>query len=343
MIVIHIKNTMGLGGAETMLTDILNIQVNYVKVFLIIMSNRISEELIERIDKRVSIIYLNGKPNSKNPILFFKLNYQILKIQADVIHIHEQFMLKRIMPFVSKKIVSTVHNVNLYTPFWKRVSHLFAISKTVLNDISSHGYKNVTLAYNGIDSSIIRKKTTYKQTGDKISMICVGRFINTQKGQDLLIKAIYNLVNKKHISNIHLTLLGYGKSEDLYRKLISDLKLEQYIEIIHKERSFVYEHLRDYDLAIQPSIFEGFGLTVAEAIVAGLPVLVSNIDGPMEIIDNGKYGYYFESQNIDSLTDSLSDIILNYSNSLEKVKPAMMFVENHFSIESSVLVYLSNY
>lgn len=57
-----------------------------------------------------------------------------------------------------------------------------------------------------------------------------------------------------------------------------------------KEQAWIYENLCRYDLFIQPSRYEGFGLTVAEAISAKVPVLVSNIEGPLEIIDGGRLG-----------------------------------------------------
>lgn len=56
---------------------------------------------------------------------------------------------------------------------------------------------------------------------------------------------------------------------------------------IKKNQEWIYHNLCNFDLFIQPSRFEGFGLTVAEAIAAKVTVLVSNIQGPMEIIDDG--------------------------------------------------------
>lgn len=343
MNVLHIKTTMGIGGAETMVTDVLNVQVDYAEVTLLIIYEDFSKELVERIDKRVNVLTLNGKSYSRSPILFMKLNYILWRLQPDVVHIHEVYILKRLLPFIVNKMVATIHNVNLYTPFWFRLNHIFAISQTVYNDILSHGYKNTSLVYNGIDCNLIYKKQNYKKNGELISMVCIGRFIAPQKGQHLLIEALNILINGRKMKNIHLTLIGYGKSEDYYRSLISQYNLNDYISIEKHERSYIYENLRFFDLAIQPSIFEGFGLTVVEAMAAGVPVLVSNIDGPMEIIDNGSYGYFFKSQDVNSLAEKLYEIISDYSTYCNIAHTAMIHVKEHFSVETTAKAYLREY
>ena len=55
-----------------------------------------------------------------------------------------------------------------------------------------------------------------------------------------------------------------------------------------KSREYVYENLCQYDLYVQPSIFEGFGLTLAEAIAAEVPVITSDLEGPVEVIAGGQ-------------------------------------------------------
>ena len=79
--------------------------------------------------------------------------------------------------------------------------------------------------------------------------------------------------------------------------MVQNLHLEN--EVVFeglKDQSWVYQNLCNYDLFIQPSRYEGFGLTVAEAIAAKVPVLVSNIEGPLEIIDGGRLGMSFENK-----------------------------------------------
>jgi len=54
-----------------------------------------------------------------------------------------------------------------------------------------------------------------------------------------------------------------------------------------------------------PSVEDGFGLVVPEAMSFGLPVLVSDAVGALEIVANGENGFVFESRNIDQLCEKI--------------------------------------
>ena len=55
--------------------------------------------------------------------------------------------------------------------------------------------------------------------------------------------------------------------------------------------------------------YEGFGLTVAEAMAANLPVLISDEGGSYEIIGKGKYGYAFKMEDMDGCAKQIEYII----------------------------------
>ena len=102
------------------------------------------------------------------------------------------------------------------------------------------------------------------------------------------------------------------------------------------------KHLKDYDLLVQPSIYEGFGLTVAEAMAAQLPVLVSDIEGPMEIIDQGKYGLFFKANDQESLANALSGI-LERGFDEHLVEDAMHYVKSKYDVSVTAEKYVNQY
>ena len=112
-----------------------------------------------------------------------------------------------------------------------------------------------------------------------------------------------------------------------------------------KDRNYIYKHIKDYDLLLQPSLYEGFGLTVVEAMAAKVPVLVSNIEGPMEVIENGKFGYFFEVGNPKDLSLQIDKIIKNYGENkfILNIEVARKRVIGKFDIKHTAQNYINSY
>ena len=95
---------------------------------------------------------------------------------------------------------------------------------------------------------------------------------------------------------------------------------------------------------VQPSLYEGFGLTVVEAMAAKIPVLVSNIEGPMEIVKKGKFGYFFENGNVIDCANGI-DKILDLSNAIndKMLDSAYLHAKHNFDIKTTAKIYLKKY
>ena len=126
-------------------------------------------------------------------------------------------------------------------------------------------------------------------------------------------------------------------------KLSDELGLSDYIVFEgRKTQKEIYQQLCGYDVFVQPSRSEGFGLTVAEAVAAKLPVLVSNLPGPMEIIDNGHFGMSFETENIEDLAAKL-EIILNGGYDYSLVEKAYKRVVELYDVSVTAKKYIDEY
>jgi GalNAc-alpha-(1->4)-GalNAc-alpha-(1->3)-diNAcBac-PP-undecaprenol alpha-1,4-N-acetyl-D-galactosaminyltransferase len=69
-------------------------------------------------------------------------------------------------------------------------------------------------------------------------------------------------------------------------------------------------HLRKADIFILPSRFEGFPVTLCEAMACGVPVIASNcLSGPREIIHDGIDGMLVKPENISALVTGLNQLI----------------------------------
>lgn len=344
MKITHLVFSFTTGGAETMLVDIVNEQVNHVEVSIVIINKIYNSLLLKKIDKRVKVYFILRTESSINPYPIIKLNVLLLKLNADVLHCHNHNIIPLLLPILKKKAILTVHDVNIDIKYFKQYTKLYAISDCVCADIYKRSMIHANLIYNGIYCSTVKQKEDHA-THNIFKIIEISRLVHTKKGQDLAIEALH-ILTKKGIKNIQLDFIGAGSSEQYLKELCIKYNLADQVHFLgQKERDYIYDHLREYDLLIQPSLFEGFGLTVAEGMAAKVPVLVSDIDGPMEIIENGKYGYYFESGNTSKLAEQIQNIITIYSTDsfMHKLEEAFKYVKENFEIVVTASKYIQNY
>lgn len=176
---------------------------------------------------------------------------------------------------------------------YKTLDTVVCVSKQVINGfIESIGDTgNITCIYNMLPVSEIQNKGKEKKAiridRAKFHIVLVGRFIDTTKGQSRLINVVCRL--KDEGADISLGLVGSGIDEAFFHNLVRKKHAEDYIHIIDGGLN-PYPYINEADLLVCASFFEGYNLTVAEALILGVPVLSTDCSGPNEILDYGKYG-----------------------------------------------------
>ena len=121
----------------------------------------------------------------------------------------------------------------------------------------------------------------------KFNIVSVGR-ISYEKGMDLAVYACEKLV-AHGFRNIQWWIVGNGPEMQKLKKTILKLHMEEYVKLVGMKNN-PYPYIRQADLYVQPSRVESFGLTIAEALILGKPVLATNTDGACEILKNGQNG-----------------------------------------------------
>ena len=345
MKILHVIFSLDIGGAETMLVDIVNEQSKTQIVELIIVNNFFNKELIANINKEVIIHYINRKPGSRNLFPILKFNYRVFKINPTVVHFHNHNGINLLKYKIKAVTCLTIHDVNKSKINFLKYKKIFTISKAVYEDVLVRsGIKSIKV-YNGIRfEDVGSNSNSYKI--EKFKIIQVSRLHHEKKGQHILLKAINILLKQKGIINIQLDFIGDGNSLEYLKNLAKELDLEKHINFVgNKTREFIYKELKNSHLLVQPSLFEGFGLTVVEGIAAKIPVLVADIDGPMEIIGNGKYGFYFKTGDANSCADKLYEILNDYQTMKvrNKINEAYDYAKENFNIQKTAQNYLKNY
>ena len=324
-----------------MLVDIANEQVKSCEVRIYVINDYYDKCLLSSLDEKVKICLLNRKPGSKDVLSLMKLNMLLVMYQPGVVHCHQANLANVIrLPF---KKVLTIHNTHSNPRYFGKYEKLFCISKAVKEHTAEQGFPDGVLIYNGIHTEkIIPKRDFALSPGHVRRFVCIGR-LHPDKGQWLIIEAFNILVNQHNQSGFTIDIIGDGEERPALEKLTSQYGLNGFIHFLgRRPRSWIYPHLKDYDLFILPSISEGFGLTVAEACAAKVPVLTCDLPGPMEVIDGGRLGMTFKAGDANDLAHAIEKL-LNNDEDLCRIESAYEYVKKNFDVTMTAKKYVDKY
>ncbi len=342
MKIVHCIWSFNTGGAETMLVDIANEQAKTLEVCVLIVNDSFQQYLVDKFSPEVKVVLNHRKPNSRSILPFIRLNRTLRKLRPDVVHLHNAMLAKVVMPWVSRGLFLTVHDLHLPLGGVRRGVKLIAISEAVKEDVLRRGNYDIVVIPNGIDVKAIDKRDLHGLERN-MHIVQVARLDVQKKGQDILIDALA-LLKKRGIENIDIDFIGEGASEQVLKMQVEKLGISDRVHFLGLcDRNYIYKHLKDYDLMCHPSRYEGFGLTVAEGMAAMVPVLVPDNGGPYEIIENGKLGMVFKMGNVEDCADKIEYIYNHYQKLGSLVSQAYKKTCECYSIERMVREYIRFY
>lgn len=170
--------------------------------------------------------------------------------------------------------------------------------------------ENAVVVHNVINYAYIHKKAQeetsqiFETIGMKI--IAVGR-IAKEKAYDRLIRVAAKL-EKKY--SFQICILGDGGERAYLEQLIQEQSVQS-VKLLGYQ-SNPYALMKQADLFVCSSLFEGYSTAVAESLTLGLPVITTDCAGMNELLDNGKYGVIVENSE-QALQEGLERILADRS------------------------------
>ena len=344
MKILHLLPGLKVGGQETMIVNVANEQVKTDDVIVMIINDDYDVHLLSLFDERVKIVLIGRPRSSKNPLWLLKLNYKIWRLHPYVVHSHYEKTVMYLLRY-GYKFVYTIHGFTIPPKYLRKNRNLIAISKGIQEDVKRRADMDSTVIYNGLKTESIRQRKTITAYNDNepFKIVQVSRLYHEIKGQDILIKAVAKLRDMGY-TNVQLDFIGDGPSMIYLQDLVEKFKLENVCFWGTKTIEYINEHLCDYNLLVQPSRHEGFGLTVAEAMVAKIPVVVSDCSGLLEVVDNGRHCLVFKKDDVDDCIEKILEIMNTETVTLQKrVNAAYEYVNNHFSVKITARKYIDFY
>ncbi len=305
----HIFYSLNYGGIETLIVNVANWQADKGHdVSVILISSIYEKSLIDAINSKVKVVYLGRRKNSKGIMAAGKLNLYLIKKQFDILHIHAAEIGNIILPILKSKRILHVHStLGITNSVIPRYDKCIAISHSVKRKLElEYNSKNIVVLYNGVDFNKFIKKDS-RIISNKI--VCVGSLNIKIKNQDGIISEFSK--NKDRI-DADLHIIGDGPDYEILKSLIDRLHLNDRVFLLGKKsQEWIQQHLCGYDLFVQASHSEGLGIAAIEAAASCIPLLLSKIDGHIEISENGRLCELFDSTVEGDLAEKIIDFYDN--------------------------------
>ncbi len=184
--------------------------------------------------------------------------------------------------------------------------------------------EKIEVVYNGvIDVGIQSKKR-----GRTLIIGSLGR-LHHKKGYHILVEAVSKLSDL----DFELIIWGEGEERASLEKMITDFGLKDRVKLPGFTNN-VAESLNNVDLYIQPSLEEGFGITVAEAMYAVKPIIVTPAGSLPELIADGKTGLVTANVSAEAIAIELRDALENLDKLESYGNAARKDAVKRFSVDS---------
>ncbi|MGM7682966.1 glycosyltransferase family 4 protein [Cytobacillus sp. Hm23] len=272
------------------------------------------------------IIELTG--NSSDLDLIFSPFYPIPERRnfKAVLTIHDLVPLK-LEEFYKNTLIHQLMD-NYIRKTAEHVEHIIAVSNHTKNDIMelfSVDEELITVIYPGLDNIFLSEQEVVSTSKSQailnkyninkpfILSVCSFEF---RKNLQRVLNA-YEQLREAHNDNIGLVLVGGGLWP--YGQLFTNIKRSKYFNDIVITGYIPDEHLptlyKNAETFIYPSLYEGFGFPVIEAMACGTPVVTSNVSSLCEV--GGELAVYCDPYKVDSIVNALEETLFKINNPKE--------------------------
>lgn len=265
-------------------------------------------------------------------IAFFKLYFFIKKHKFDIIHTHspKASLLGRWAGYLGgvKNIIYTVHGWPFHRFMNPFAYHLFLLLEKLTakitgkiivvssSDLKTGIKKKIaptskfTLIHYGIDialfNDIYKKRSVTPPKGYLVTTVSS---LKPQKGLNYFLDMAKEV--STHLPQAKFYIVGDGPLRKSIREKIKRLKLERnvFLKGWVKDISSVYLNT---SLFVLTSLWEGLPVSLIEAVVSGIPVLVTNTGGVLDIVKEGKQGKIIEFTELSKAGAYCENMLQNY-------------------------------
>ena len=317
--ILHVITSLTTGGAEHLMVDLLpKLRDLGNELELLIFDGKRTPFYEELEQKGITIHSFGIGGNVYHPRNIFKLRKFIGKY--DIVHTHNTACqlfapIAKILKHSKVKLVTTEHSANnrrrgkwYLKPVDKWIyahyDHIICIAdQTYTNLVDYIGKKpNISTIYNGVDVAKFLNPIKDISEHDHFIITMAAAF-REQKDQDTLIRAMAELPD-----NYSLRVVGDGPRRGVLEQLVAELGLNERVAFLGV-RTDIPDLLRESDVNVLSSHWEGLSLSSIEGMASGRPFIASDVDGLREVVQDA--GILFPQGDYKQLAKEIRQLCMN--------------------------------
>ena len=318
--ILFFTRTMELGGTENVILQLCEILQPEVRKIVVCSCGGVN---VGKLDKMGIRHYRIPDIESKRPQDMLKvvkvIKYIIGCEQITVIHTHHRmaaFYVTLLGLYKKCVFLNTSHNTFYNKRYLTRVSYkkayLIACGEMVKKNLT--GFfglpdNKIMVVHNAVkafDSEIVCDPLINKLHENGSFIVGnIGR-LSEQKGMEYFIRAIPSVTVKHPEANF--LIIGSGDCEEKLKSLVAELELTDRV-IFLGYRTDIQNIMSQLDLIVLSSLWEGLPLTPIEAFSVGKTIVATDVDGTIEIVEDGVSGLLVEPRHPKQIAEKINWII----------------------------------
>ena len=165
--------------------------------------------------------------------------------------------------------------------FHNAAERIMVSTESLRSELADRGFRNLVIMSRGVDTELfVPREHKDLLDGERPTFLYLGR-VAIEKNIDAFLSL--DLPGSKHV-------IGDGPALHSLRKAHPDVSFHGYMS-----GSDLAGHLASADVMVFPSLTDTFGLVILEALACGVPVAAYPVQGPVDIIENGRSGFVDEN------------------------------------------------
>lgn len=285
---------------------------------------------------------------------YFSLRRMLKVYKPDIVHAHYASSYGLLAAITKKTVLflslwgsdvfqfprkSTLHKV-IFKYVLSKSDFLFSTSNIMKKEANLYTNKEIKVIPFGIDTSVFKNTEEVKDHSKFI--IGTVKTLAPIYGIDKLIYACHSA--KQTYPEIELHIYGSGFLEEELKALVYKLEANTYIYFHGKiANSEVPNALSKFDLFCNLSDTESFGVAVLEASSCEIPVLVTDVSGLQEVVENGVTGYL-----VKDVQSEINAVMLDFISSIKQGdkkygEEGRRFVQKHYEWDICLQKMINEY